>query len=113
MEIRTILRTHKASTGIAERGPLAGDLVEVMQEVEAQLGADRHPPHEVGGDLLLADLPFPVREEARQTDNHIVMVSAFRISPMVSLSDFSCSTSAFRPALPINGFTWEFYLPGL
>ena len=36
------------------------------------------------------------------------MVLAYPIFPMVSLSDFSRSTSGFRPALPINGFTWHF-----
>ena len=54
--------THIAAAGLAEGGLLVGGLLEVVYvvEVEAQFSAHRHPPHEVGRDLLSTDLTLPV-----------------------------------------------------
>lgn len=50
--------THKTTAGVAKGGLLIGGLVEVVQKVEAQLGANWHPALEVGGDFVPADLSF-------------------------------------------------------
>lgn len=53
--------THEASAGVAERRPLVRGFMEVVRVVEvvAQLGAHRHPPHEVRRDFFTADLSLP------------------------------------------------------
>lgn len=53
--------THEASAGVAERWPLVRGFMEVVRivEVVAQLGAHRHPPHEVRRDFFTADLSLP------------------------------------------------------
>ena len=67
-ETRLASATHEAATGVAGGGLLVSGLLEVVQEVESQLGANRHAPLEVRSDFILADLPFPERERDRASE---------------------------------------------
>lgn len=61
--------THESSAGVAEGGLLVRHLMEVVQvvEVEAQLSTYWHPSHEIGCDLLSANLSFPAERAKEQS----------------------------------------------